>query len=75
MAEYIYSFLCECGRSYIGETGRFLAVWLREPKHKLQRVLTDKSKLAQHAYEEGHRVDWDDSMILEFESNNRYRKC
>jgi hypothetical protein len=30
--------------------------------------------LAQHAYEEGHRVSWDEAMVLELESNSRYRK-
>jgi hypothetical protein len=34
----------------------------------------DKSKLAQHAYEEGHRFIWDTARILEIESNSRYRK-
>jgi hypothetical protein len=29
--------------------------------------LLEKSKLAQHAYEEGHRVGWDDARILEIE--------
>jgi hypothetical protein len=73
-AECIYSVLCECGRSYIGETGRTLAVRLREHRHNLQQVILEKSKLAQHAYEEGHKVGWDDATILEIESNSRYRK-
>jgi hypothetical protein len=30
--------------------------------------------LAQHAYEEGHRVGWDKAIVLEIESNSRYRK-
>jgi hypothetical protein len=34
----------------------------------------EKSKLAQHAHEEGHRIGWDDARILEIESNSRYRK-
>jgi hypothetical protein len=34
----------------------------------------EKSKLAQHAYEEGHRVIWDEARKLEIESNSRYRK-
>jgi hypothetical protein len=36
--------------------------------------LLEKSKLAQHAYDEGHNVGWDDARILEVESNSRYRK-
>jgi hypothetical protein len=69
----VYSIPCECGRRYIRETGRPLSVWLREHRHNLEGHL-DKSKLDQHAYEEGHRVDWDEARILEIESNSRYRK-
>jgi hypothetical protein len=47
---------------------------LREHKHNLREGLLEKSKLAQHAYEEGHRVDWDEARILDIESNSRYRK-
>jgi hypothetical protein len=49
-------------------------VQLREHKHNLREGLLEKSKLAQHAYEEGHRVGWDEARILEIESNSRYRK-
>jgi hypothetical protein len=50
-ARCVYSIPCECGRSYIGETGSPLAVRLRELKHNLKKGLLEKSKLAQHAYE------------------------
>jgi hypothetical protein len=73
-AQCIYSIPCECGRSYTGKTSRPLAVWLREHRQNLQQGLQEKSKLAQHAYEEGHRVGWDNARILEIESNSRYRK-
>jgi hypothetical protein len=55
-AQCIYSIPCECGRSYIGETGRPLAVGLCEYRHNLKKDLLEKSKLAQHAYEGGDRV-------------------
>jgi hypothetical protein len=72
----VYSIPCECGRSYeyIGETGRPLAVRLREHKHNLREGLLEKSKLAQHPYEEGHRVGCDEARILENENSSRYRK-
>jgi predicted GIY-YIG superfamily endonuclease len=73
-AQCIYSIPCECGRSYNGETSRPLAVRLREHRHNLQQGFLEKSKLAQHAYEEGHRVGWNNARVLEIESNNRYRK-
>jgi hypothetical protein len=73
MAQCIYSIPYECGRSYIGETGRPLAVQLHEHRYNLKEGLLEKSKLAQHAYEEGQRVSWDDARILEIESNSRYK--
>jgi hypothetical protein len=36
MAHCIYSISCECGRSYIGKTGRPLAVQLHEPRCNLK---------------------------------------
>jgi hypothetical protein len=38
-------------------------VWFHEHRHNLQQVLLEKSKLAQHAYEEGYRVGWDKARI------------
>jgi predicted GIY-YIG superfamily endonuclease len=73
-AKCVYSIPCECGRSYTGETGRPLAVRLREHKHNFKEGLIEKSKLAQHAYEEDHKVIWDEARVLEVESNSRYRK-
>jgi hypothetical protein len=57
-AQCVYRTPCECGRSYIGETGRPLAMRLREHRHNLKEGLLEKSKQAQHAYEEGHTVAW-----------------
>jgi hypothetical protein len=74
MAQCIYSIPWECGRSYIGETGRPLAVWLHEHRQNLKEGALDISKLAQWAYEEGNRVSWNEIRILEIESNSRYRK-
>jgi hypothetical protein len=36
--------------------------------------LLEKSELAQHAYVKGQRVGWEEAMILEIESDSRYRK-
>jgi hypothetical protein len=37
-AQCMYSIPCEWGRSYIGETGRHLAVWLHEHGHNLKEA-------------------------------------
>jgi hypothetical protein len=74
MAQCIYSIPCEYGERNIGETGRSLAMQLREHRHNLKKGLLVKSKLVQHAYEESHRVGWDDVRILETESNSKFKK-
>jgi len=73
-AHFIYSIPCECGRSYIGETGRPLSVRIGEHKINLKNGLLDKSKLAQHAFEEGHQISWNEAKILQIERNSRSRK-
>jgi hypothetical protein len=73
-AHCIYNIPCECGRSYVGETGRPLSVRIGEHKFNLQYDLLDKSKLAQHAFEEGHQISWNEATILQIEVNSRQRK-
>jgi hypothetical protein len=41
--------------------------------HNLKEILLKTSKLAQYAYEEGHRVIWDEARIFGIESNSRHR--
>jgi hypothetical protein len=65
-----YSILCECGRSYIGETGRLLSLRLRKHRQNQKEDL-EKSKLAQHAYEQDHTVGWDEARISEITSKSR----
>jgi hypothetical protein len=49
-------------------------MWLSEHRYNFKEGLLEKSKLAQHAYKEVHRVIWDEGRILEMESNSKYRK-
>jgi hypothetical protein len=49
-AQFIYRIPYECGRSYTGEGGGPLGVWLYEHRQNLQQGFLKKSKLAQHAY-------------------------
>jgi hypothetical protein len=49
-----------------------LAVRLREPRHNLKEGLLKKSKLAKHAYKEGHKFGWDEARILDIESHGKY---
>jgi hypothetical protein len=73
-AHCIYNIPCQCGRSYVGETGRPLSVRIGEHKFNLKNGLLDKSKLAQYAFEEGHQISWNKAKILQIEVNSRQRK-
>jgi hypothetical protein len=57
-AQCVYSIAYECGRSCIRETVRPLAVRPHEHRHNFKDSLLEKSKLARHVDEEGHRVIW-----------------
>jgi hypothetical protein len=63
------------GRNCKGETGRPLVVRIQEHRQSLKERLLEKSRLAQHAYEEDHRMGWNRVKVLQMESNSRYRKC
>jgi hypothetical protein len=73
-AHCIYNITCDCGGRYVGETGRPLPVRIGEHKFNLRNGLLDRSKLAQHAFEEGHRISWNEAKILQIEVNSRQRK-
>jgi hypothetical protein len=49
-------------------------VRLPEHRHSFQQGLLEKLTIAKPAYEEGHRIDWDNATILETESKSGYRK-
>jgi hypothetical protein len=67
----VYSIPRDCDRCYIGETSRPLEVCIKE--HKTQSLL-EKSKLAQHVYEEGHKICWKEAKVLQIEPNVTYIK-
>jgi hypothetical protein len=47
---------------------------IKEHKHNLKQGLLEKSKLAQHSYEEGHHIKWDEAEAIQKEPNTIYRK-
>jgi hypothetical protein len=55
-------------RSRTFETG------IKEYKYNLTQSLLEKSKLAQHVYEEGHKICWEEVKVLQTEPNTTDRK-
>jgi hypothetical protein len=51
-----------------------LEVRIKEHKYTLTQGLLEKSKMAQHAYEEGHKICWKEAKVLQIEPNATYRK-
>jgi predicted GIY-YIG superfamily endonuclease len=72
--QYVYNIPCNCGRCYIGETSWYLELRIKEHKYNLRQDLLEKSKLCQHAYEEGHKICWTEAKVLQTEQNTTYRK-
>jgi hypothetical protein len=69
-----YSIPCDCGRCSIDETSRPLEVGIKQVKYNLTQCLFEKSKLAQHAYEEGEKICWNEAKVLQIEPTTTYRK-
>jgi predicted GIY-YIG superfamily endonuclease len=68
----VYNIPCDGGRCYIGETSRPLEVRIKEHKYNLTQGLLEKSKLAQHACEEEHKICWKEAKVLQIEPNTTY---
>jgi hypothetical protein len=61
----VYSIPYDCGRCYIGEISRPLEARIKEHKYNLTQILLEKSKLGQHAHEEGHKMCWNEEKVLQ----------
>ena len=66
----VYSIPChDCNKRCIGETKRSLEIRHQEHEADIKNKRFDKSPLTQHTLDLNHRMDWDNSKVLEFESN------
>jgi predicted GIY-YIG superfamily endonuclease len=54
--DVIYKIPCECGKSYIGETGRTLETRLKEHKRNVSNGDPNISKLTEHVSNTDHRI-------------------
>ena len=71
--EVIYSIPCECGKVYIGETGKTLTERLAEHRRAVRRMDNNNS-LAVHVQRTTHSITWDKAEVIEQENNKIRRK-
>jgi hypothetical protein len=45
----IYSIRCECGKVYIGQSGRSIQIRIKELNRRIRLAQTDKSAVAEHS--------------------------
>ena len=60
----VYNIPCSCGLNCIGETKRALETRRNEHKAAIRWGEVEKSAIAEHAWTEHHRPDWDHTSIL-----------
>jgi hypothetical protein len=68
----VYNIPYDFGRCSISKTSRPLEVHIKEHKCNLTQSLLEKSKLAQHAYKEGHKLYWKEVKVLQIEPKPTY---
>ena len=61
----IYKIKCICGDLYVGKTKRTLATRIKEHKAACRLTAFERSAVAEHAWQEGHEINWDDVEILD----------
>jgi hypothetical protein len=60
----IYRIPCECGKVYIGQSGWSVHLHVKEHDRHLRLVQTDKSAIAEHRFNQDHRVRLQDTKLL-----------
>ncbi|KAM7293444.1 uncharacterized protein ISCGN_026574 [Ixodes scapularis] len=69
----IYQIPCaDCPATYIGETKNFKER-LRQHKTDVRKFDHERSAVAEHSDSNDHRIDFDDTRILDIETNSRQR--
>ena len=65
----VYRILCECGKVYIGETGRSMQERMKEHDRDIRLARTQTSAVSEHAHETGHYPLWNEVKFIERNSH------
>ena len=70
----VYNITCtDCSWNYVGETGRTIEERRKEHLRMVKELDTQRSEVARHVAEDGHRVKLEDMKIIEKEPNWKRR--
>ena len=65
LSKVVYRIPCSCGKAYIGETIRRLETRTKEHLDACRKGMTEKSALAEHAWENHHPIRWEETSIVD----------
>ena len=60
----VYQILCQCGEVYV-ETQTHLETRVKEHRDACKKGDTWKSAIAEHQWDQQHKVDWDGTRLLD----------
>ena len=65
---------CLCADYYIGETGRSTNIRIKEHKAACRLAKFDRSAVAEHAWKDGHIIEWDQVEVLDTVTDKHQRR-
>ena len=61
----VYRIPCECGKVYIGETGRPMQDRIKEHDRDIRLARTETSAVSEHAHNTGHKPLWNEVKFID----------
>ena len=62
---FFYRIPCECGKVYIGETGRPMQDRIKEHDRDIRFTRTETSAVSEHAHNTGHKPFWNEVKFID----------